>query len=185
MIMRQESANWVFEPAHCKIGFSVRHFGIAETEGFFRKFTGAVRNEKTDFSDAVVDITIDAASIDTQDDGRDQHLRSAEFLNTDQFPAIRFQTSKTEPAGGGKYKMHGELTITGTTKPIVLDIEFGGIIEKDPFGYTKAGFLVTGAINRKEWGISWNRILDMGGVAVGETVYVKCHIELLKTQKIQ
>ncbi|HVU54528.1 MAG TPA: YceI family protein [Puia sp.] len=180
--MEQQKVSWVFEPSHCKLGFSVRHFGISETEGLFGKFTGSIsRGEKINFSDAGVDLTVDVASIDTRDKTRDAHLLSADFLNVEKFPAIHFKSTGTEVIGKDHYRMLGNLTMMGITKPISLDVEFGGIIEKDPFGNTKAGFFVTGKINRKDWGITWNAALDQGGVAVSETVKISCHIELLRT----
>jgi polyisoprenoid-binding protein YceI len=178
--MVQQLEKWTFEPSHCKIGFSVKHFGISETEGFFKKFEGRITSEKEDFSDARVDLVIDVNSIDTQDATRDGHLKSADFFNAEHFPTIRFQSSAMEVIAENQYKMSGDLTMAGITKPVVLDVDFGGVVQKDPFGNTKAGFLVEGKINRKDWGINWNKTLDFGGVAVGEMVKIKCNIELLK-----
>ena len=178
--MIQEGVKWTFEPSHCTIGFSVRHFGIAETEGHFNKFEGTVQIDNNDFSDAQVELTIDVSSIDTHDAQRDGHLQSADFFNAGEFPTIHFQSTKTEAVTANQYQILGDLTMVGITKPVVMNVEYNGIVEKDPFGNTKAGFLIEGKINRKEWGINWNRSLDFGGVAVGETVKIKCHIELLK-----
>jgi polyisoprenoid-binding protein YceI len=179
--MIQEAVKWTFEPSHCKIGFSVRHFGITETEGFFKKFEGTINNEKEDFLDAKVELTIDVNSIDTQDESRDGHLKSVDFFNAEQFPTIHFKSTSLEVVEANQYKMHGDLTMVDIIKPVTLDVEFGGIVEKDPFGNTKAGFFIEGKINRKDWNITWNKTLDFGGVAVGETVKIKCHIELLKS----
>jgi len=178
--MVQEGVKWIFEPSHCKIGFSVRHFGISETEGYFKKFEGTIETEKEDFSDAQVALEIDASSIDTQDAQRDAHLRSADFLNAEKFPAIRFMSTRTERVSPTQYKMFGDLTLAGVTKPVAMDVEYNGIVQRDPFGNTKAGFLIEGKINRKDWGINWNAALDFGGVAVAETVKIKCHVELLR-----
>jgi polyisoprenoid-binding protein YceI len=179
--MIQEAVKWAFEPAHCKIGFSTRHFGISETEGFFKKFDGTISTEKEDFSDAEVELSIDVNSIDTQDEGRDGHSKSADFFNAEQFPNIHFKSTRMEVVNANEYKMYGDLTMLGITKQIPLNVEFGGIVERDPFGNTKAGFFIGGKINRKDWGIVWNKSLDFGGVAVGEIVKIKCHIELLKS----
>jgi polyisoprenoid-binding protein YceI len=179
--MIHEAVKWIFEPSHCKIGFSVRHFGITETEGWFNKFAGTIQSEEEDFSDARVEFSIDANSIDTQDAQRDGHLRSVDFFNSEQFPTIHFQSTAMELVRNHQYKMHGGLTMAGITKPVVLNVEFNGIVKRDPFGNTKAGFFIGGVINRKDWGINWNAVLDFGGLAVGETVKIKCHIELLKT----
>lgn len=171
---------WAFEPSHCKIGFSIRHFGITDTEGFFRTYQGTVTSEKEDFSDASVELLIDLNSIDTQDAQRDAHLKSADFFNTSQFPAMHFKSTSMEKHSNGFYQMTGGLTFLGVTHPVSLDVEFGGIVPKDPFGHTKAGFILEGKINRKDWGLSWNRSLDVGGFAVGDTVKIRCNIELIK-----
>ncbi|TAE46799.1 MAG: polyisoprenoid-binding protein [Cytophagales bacterium] len=177
----QQHIKWDFEPSHCKIGFSVRHFGISETEGFFHTYQGTITNDKEDFSDVQVDFTIDVNSIDTQNKGRDEHLKSVDFFDAEQFPTIHFKSTSIQIVEPNQYKMFGDLTMKSITKSIVIDVEFGGIVEKDPFGNTKAGFFVEGKINRKDWGITWNKSLDFGGVAVGETVKIKCNIELLKS----
>ncbi|MBS1661836.1 MAG: YceI family protein [Bacteroidetes bacterium] len=178
--MVEQKVKWIFEPAHCKIGFSVRHFGISETEGFFRNFEGSIDTDRSDFSDAAVELSIDASSVDTQEKNRDVHLASADFLHAERFPTIHFKSTKIDVLEKGQYSMWGDLTMLGITKAIVLDVEYAGIVERDPFGNTKAGFYVSGKINRKDWGITWNAALDFGGVAVGEMVKISCHIELLK-----
>lgn len=176
----QHTAKWAYDFSHSKIGFSVRHFGITETDGYFRKFQGSVTSEKEDFSDLLVELNIDVNSIDTNDSQRDGHLKSGDFFETDKFPVIVFKSSKLEKTEGNNYKMYGDLTIKGITRPIVLDMEFSGVVPKDPFGNTKAGFLISGKINRKDWGIVWNAALDHGGVAVSEAVKISCPIQLLK-----
>lgn len=179
--MIKEAVKWIFEPSHCKIGFSVRHFGITETEGHFNKFEGVVYSDTDDFSDAQVELTVDANSVDTQDAQRDGHLKSADFFNAEKFPTIHFQSTGMEIEGSNQYKMFGNLTMAGITKPVAMDVEYNGIVKRDPFGNTKAGFFIEGKINRKEWGINWNTALDFGGVAVGETIKIKCNVELLKS----
>jgi polyisoprenoid-binding protein YceI len=179
--MIREAVKWIFEPTHCKIGFSVKHFGITETEGHFKRFEGTIESVNEDFSDARVELTIDVNSLDTQDEQRDDHLRSADFFDVDKFPVIHFQSTGTEVVRANQYKMFGELSMVGITKPVVLDVQHTGIVKRDPFGNTKAGFLIQGQINRKDWGINWNAVLDFGGVAVGETVNIRCHVELLRS----
>lgn len=176
----QQTAKWAYDFSHSKIGFSVRHFGITETDGYFRKFQGSAASEKEDFSDLQVELIIDVDSIDTNDSQRDGHLKSGDFFESDKFPEMIFRSSKLERTEDTNYKMYGDLTIKGITKPIVLDMEFSGLVPKDPFGNTKAGFLIFGKINRKDWGITWNAALDHGGVAVSETVKISCPIQLLK-----
>ena len=147
----QQAAKWVYDFSHSKIGFSVRHFGITETDGQFRKFEGIALSEKEDFSDLQVDLTVDMDSLDTNDSQRDFHVKSGDFFETDKFPEMKFKSTKLELVSKDNYKMYGDLTIKGITNPIALDMEFGGIVPKDPFGNTKAGFFVSGKINRKDW----------------------------------
>lgn len=179
MIQEQK---WAIDFSHSKIGFTVRHFGITETEGQFRKFKGKIINEKDDFSDVQVDVTIDVNSIDTNDTQRDGHLLSADFFEAEKFPNIQFKSNKIETVSKDNYKLFGDLTIRGVSKAIQLNVEFAGIVPKDPFGNIKAGLFVSGKINRKEFGITWNKVLDHGGVAVSEIVKFNIPIQLLKLQ---
>ena len=176
----EQVAKWVYDFSHSKIGFSVRHFGISETEGQFKKFEGIASSEKDDFSDLQVELKIDMDSIDTNDIQRDVHLKSGDFFEAERFPAMTFRSTSLERVAEDNFKMYGDLTIKGITNPITLDMEFAGIVPKDPFGNTKAGFLVAGKINRKDWGIIWNAALDHGGMAVSDTVKIFCPIELLR-----
>lgn len=178
--MTQELTKWVFEPAHCKIGFAVTHFGITETEGHFSKFDGTVDAQADDFSDAQITMHIDVSSVDTLDKQRDGHLLSADFFHAEKYPTMTFISNGMRPLAKNKYDMAGTLTLLGISKPVELDVEFRGIVPRDPFGYTKAGFRATGSINRKDWGMTWNNVLDFGGLAVGENVMISCQIELLK-----
>lgn len=176
----QKTAKWVYDFSHSKIGFSVRHFGITETDGCFKKFEGTVLSKEEGFSDLQVEITVDMNSIDTNDSQRDAHLKSADFFETSKFPVMHFKSTGLEFVSKDHYRMLGDLTIKDLIKPIVLDLEFTGIVPKDPFGNTKAGFFLSGKINRKDWGITWNTALDHGGVAVSEIVKISCPVQLLK-----
>ena len=178
--MTQTLNHWVFEPTHCKIGFSVTHFGITETEGHFNKFGGTIEAEADDFSDAKVVMKVDVGSIDTLDKQRDGHLLSADFFQAEQHPEMTFVSTGMRVIEPRKYKMAGNLTLLGISKPIELDVEFKGIVPKDPFGNTKAGFRAAGVINRKDWGMTWNNVMDFGGLAVGNEVRINCQIELQK-----
>jgi len=177
----QEQAKWVIDPSHTKIGFSVRHFGITETDGFFRNFTGNVNATKDDFSDLAVDLTVQVDSIDTNDAQRDTHLKADDFFNAEKFPEMKFASTKLEAtASANEYKLHGNLGIRDITKPVVFDLEFAGIVPKDPFGNTKAGFFVSGAINRQDFGLSFNVLLGTGNLAVSDKVKIKIPVQLLK-----
>ena len=177
-----QTPTWTFEKSHCKIGFSIAHFGISETEGQFRKFDGNITTSKSDFSDAKFTMTIDVNSIDTDDSKRDEHLKSADFFDATQYPTITFVSQSFKKTGNNKYQLTGSLTMHGVTKKITLNAVYGGTVLKDPFGNTKAGFKFTGKINRKDWGLTWNKTMDAGGVAVGNEVTITCNVEFLKSK---
>jgi polyisoprenoid-binding protein YceI len=177
----QEQAKWVLDQSHTKVGFSVRHFGISETDGFFKEYTGHVKSVKDDFSDLEVDVTVQIDSIDTNDAQRDAHLKTDDFFNVKKFPTMRFKSSKIETTShANEYKMHGELTIRDVTKAVVFDLEFAGLVPKDPFGNTKAGFFILGSINRQDFGLSFNVLLGTGNVAVSDKVKITIPVQLLK-----
>ena len=177
----QDQAKWVIDPSHTKIGFSVRHFGISEVDGFFRNFIGSVQTQKEDFSDLEVNLTVQTGSIDTNDVQRDAHLKANDFFNAEKFPEMKFESTKIEAtAQANEFKLHGNLTIREVTKPIIFDLEFAGIVPKDPFGNTKAGFFVSGAINRQDFGLSFNVLLGTGNLAVSDKVKINIPVQLLK-----
>ncbi len=178
----QETAKWVLDPSHTKVGFSVRHFGISETDGFFRNYIGIVKSEKEDFSDLEVSVTVQIDSIDTNDVQRDTHLKADDFFNAEKFPEMKFESTTLEKtATVNEYKMHGNLTIRDVTKPVVFDLEFAGVVPKDPFGNTKAGFFISGSINRQDFGLKFNVLLGTGNLAVSDKVKINIPVQLLKT----
>ena len=177
----QEQAKWVLDPSHTKVGFSVRHFGISETDGFFRNYAVNVKTEKEDFSDLQVSVAVQIDSIDTNDVQRDTHLKADDFFNAEKFPEMKFESTKLEPtATANEYKLHGNLTIRDVTKPVIFDMEFAGIVPKDPFGNTKAGFFVSGAINRQDFDLKFNVLLGTGNLAVSDKVKINIPVQLLK-----
>ncbi|MBX9853789.1 MAG: YceI family protein [Cytophagaceae bacterium] len=166
-------AKWTIDPVHSEIGFKVKHLMINNVKGHFKNFSGEA-DAAEDFKSPSITFTAEISSIDTGNEQRDQHLKSADFFNAEKNPQIRF-TGKKYEAG----KLEGDLTIGGITKPVKLDAEFGGIA-KDPWGNTKAGFTVTGKINRKDWGINWNAALETGGFLVSDDVTINCEVQLTK-----
>lgn len=177
----QQTTKWVFDPSHTKIGFSVRHLGITETDGFFRNFTGSVLSEKDDFSDLQVNITVQINSIDTNDVQRDAHLMADDFFYAQKFPEMKFKSTKVERKGhSDEFNLHGDLTIRDITKPVVFNLEFTGLVPKDPFGNTKAGFFVSGVINRQDFGLLFNVLLGTGDLAVSDKVKISIPVQLLK-----
>ncbi len=170
---------WVIDRSHSEIEFKVRHLMISYVKGCFKVFDATVYTRGNDFSSAQVSLWVDASSIDTGDPKRNEHLKSSEFFDVNTHTEITFNSIVAEKAQSNEFELVGDLTIKGITKRIKLDVEFGGII-KDPWGNEKAGFTVTGKINRKEWGLNWNSRLEAGGVLVGEDVTIHCDIELVR-----
>lgn len=173
------NSSWAFDSSHSRIGFSVIHFGITQTDGYFKKFSGKVRSYREDFSDVHAEVAIEAGSIETNDTQRDTHLKSPDFFEVEKFPLISFKSTSIMKVDAKAYQLSGDLTIRDITKPVSFNLEFNGIVPRDPFGHTKAGFLLTGKIDRKDWGITWNVALDHGGVAVSNEVKIYCPIQLM------
>lgn len=167
-------ATWNLDAAHSEAGFKVKHLMINNVKGQFKSFQVEVNSSSDDFKSSSIAFTADVSSIDTANEQRDQHLQSADFFDAEKFPQIKFQST----AYNGSV-LEGNLTIKDVTKPVKLEVEFGGIA-KDPWGNTKAGFTVSGKINRKDWGLNWNAALETGGVLVSEEVTVMAEIQLIK-----
>jgi polyisoprenoid-binding protein YceI len=151
---------------------------FAKVRGRFGAYSGTVKLDDADLTQSTLEVEIDAASIDTGVADRDQHLRSADFLDTANHPKLRFVSKKIERQGSG-YRVHGELTIRDVTRPVTLDAEYGGQA-KDPWGNQRAGFTATTTIERSDFGLKWNQALEAGGVLVGERVEVELEVELVK-----
>jgi polyisoprenoid-binding protein YceI len=170
---------WSLDPTHSEIRYKVKHLMISTVTGQFKKFALEGETETDDFNTAKkIAFTADIDSIDTNNEQRDAHLKSADFFNAAQHPQITFSGNKYE-GDGENGKLSGDLTIAGITKPIVLNVEFGGIIV-DPYGQTKAGFTVTGKISRKDFGITYNAALETGGVMLGDEIKINAEIQLIK-----
>ena len=168
--VQAQTTTWVVDGQHAKIGFSVSHFGISETEGKFTRFDGKVLSDKPDFSDAKIDMFIDVKSINTEDEQRDKHLKSPDFFDAEKFPSIVFKGKSLRAVGKNHYKLTGDFTMHGITHEVVLDAVYRGTVPKDPFGNTKAGFSISGSIDRTAWGLKWNGTLAAGGLLVGNDV---------------
>jgi polyisoprenoid-binding protein YceI len=174
------AATWQIDPDHAFVEFKVRHLMVSSVKGVFTKLNGTVEADDADLSRASVNVTIDTASIDTNIAKRDDHLRSPDFLDAAKYPTMTF-TSKRVIADGGKVdKVIGDLTIRGTTREVTLDVaEFTPAI-KDPWGNIRRGATATTVINRKDFGLTWNALLESGGVAVGDEVKIALDIELIR-----
>jgi len=166
--------------SHTQAGFAVKHLLISTVRGEFGKTEGVIVYDEANPSKSSVEATIDAASIDTRDAKRDEHLRNPDFLDTAKHPTVTFTSSKIEKVADGQYKVTGDLTLRGVTKPVVLTVEGSPTPVRDPFGNTKLGGSATTRINRQDFGIAWSKSLDAGGLVVGDTVDITIDLELTK-----
>jgi polyisoprenoid-binding protein YceI len=170
---------WKIDPAHSEIQFKVKHLMITTVTGYFKEFDLEVETAGDDFTTASrIEFTANINSIDTNNQQRDTHLKSADFFDVANHSQLKFIGKKYE-ANGDEAKLYGDLTIRGTTKPLTLNVEFGGIVI-DPYGQTKAGFTVSGKISRKEFGLIWNAVTEAGQVVVSDEIRIHCEIQLVK-----
>ena len=174
------AAPWEFDPAHTGVQFKVRHLMVSSVRGDFEKVSGKVVYDESDVTKSTADITIEAASINTRVAKRDEHLRSPDFLDVAKYPTITYKSKKVEKAGDGKLKMTGDLTIKGVTREAVLDIEGPTPAIKDMQGNTRVGGSATTKINRKDFGLTWNKALETGGVVVGDEVDITIDVEIYR-----
>jgi polyisoprenoid-binding protein YceI len=170
---------WTGDNSHSTVGFSVDHMVISETEGEFNSYTVSAKSDKEDFSDATFNVSIDINSIDTRDEKRDDHLKAEDFLDAAKYPKMTFVSTKLKKVKGNKYELHGNLTLKGITKAVVFNAKYGGTIT-DPWGNTRAGFKITGEIDRQDFGVSFNGTMEAGGLLVGNEVRIVANIELIK-----
>lgn len=176
----QEKTKWTIDPSHSKIGFKVKHLMISNVPGNFMEFEGQVTTDENDFSTAVISASLNSASVNTEIADRDTHLKSADFFDVIKYPKIIFEGRGLRDLGNDMYELTGDLVIKGISKQVVLSVEYGGLIT-DPWGNQKAGFSISGKINRKDWGLTWNTALETGGVLLDEEVKIACDVELIKT----
>lgn len=174
------AAAWEFDPAHTGVQFKVRHLMVASVRGNFEKVSGKIVYDEADVTKSSADITIDAASINTRVAKRDEDLRSPNFLDVAKHPAITFKSKRVEKSGNGTLKMTGDLTIRGVTKEVTLAVEGPTPAIKDPMGNSRVGGQASTKINRKDFGLVWNRTLETGGVAVGDEVEITIDVEIYR-----
>lgn len=173
-----EKAVWNLDKSHSKLQFSARHLIISEVTGHFNNFDVAVK-AGDDFLDSEVEVTIDSKSIDTGITDRDNHLKSPDFFDVENYPKITFKSTKVEKVDDETYKLYGDFTIRNITKPVVLDVTYGGTI-KDPWGLTRAGFKIQSKINRFDYDLKWNALLETGGAVVSKNINIVCDVEFTK-----
>lgn len=168
---------WELDKSHTNIEFNVTHLVISEVNGNFREFDGWVRSNSDDFEGAEIEFTAQVGSIHTDNEQRDNHLKSDDFFNVETYPALKFSGILVKE--NGKYQLKGEMTIRDITNPVVFDVKYNGKIT-DPWGNEKAGFKIMGNINRFDYGLKWNTMMEAGGAVVGENVDIICNVELQK-----
>lgn len=176
------ASSWKIDSAHSDVGFKVRHLMVSNVKGSFNKYTGIVDLHETDITKSKVDVTIDVNSINTNELKRDEHLRSADFFDAAKFPTITFVSKKWSSAANGSLKVAGNLTIHGITREVVLNVEPFSQEIKDPWGNIRRGTSASANINRHDFGLTWNKALDAGGVMIGDEVSIQLEVELVKVQ---
>jgi polyisoprenoid-binding protein YceI len=173
------TGTWDIDPAHTRLGFAARHAMVATVRGGFDVFSGTIVIDQANPAASSAEVEVDAASISTGNEQRDGHLRSAEFLDVEQYPTLTFRSTGAEKVDEDTYKLHGTLTIKGEARPVTLELDFQGS-SGDPFGNTRAGFEGKTTINRKDWGLSWNVAIEGGGILVGEKVKIELDVSAIK-----
>ena len=167
---------WSVDNAHSNVNFTVTHLVISEVEGHFKSFTGTIESTKPDFTDSKIDFTVDVASINTDNDMRDKHLKSDDFFNAEKFPKMTFKSVSFKKINDKKYELSGDLTIRDVTKRVKFDVTYGGTV-KDGYGNTKAGFKATATINRYDYHLKWNSVTEAGGAVVGPDVTIQLNLQ--------
>ncbi|MDP4197691.1 MAG: YceI family protein [Bacteroidota bacterium] len=173
------STAWSLDPAHSRLEFSAKHMVISSVKGHFDSYNVNVHTDGDDFKTAEIEVTIDAGSINTGNKDRDNHLKSDDFFNAEKYPAMTFKASLVRQIDEEHYTVVGYLTIRGISKPIELDVEYGGTVN-DPWGNTRTGFSLRGSIDRFDYDLKWNALMDTGGAIVGKTIKISGDIELVK-----
>lgn len=171
--------SWKIDNAHSLVEFSVRHMMISTVRGRFERFSGTVEFNENDPAASSVDVQIEAASINTNEPQRDNHLRSADFFEAETYPNLTFKSTRVEKVDENNGRIYGELTIRNVTRPVVLETEYNGQA-KSPWGSTSAGFTANTKINRKDWNLVWNQALETGGVLVGDEIKIHIELEIVK-----
>jgi len=174
------TSTWKIDPQHSAAQFSVRHMAISTVRGGFSKVNGTVILDDQDVTKSTVDVIIDVSTVDTREPGRDKDLRSDHFFDVEHFPTMTFKSKKVEQVAPGRLRVTGDLTIRGTTKEVVLDVDGPTAPVKDPWGNQRAAANATTKINRQDFGVKWNATLDNGGVVVGDDVNINIDAEMTK-----
>tara|TARA_R110002051_G_scaffold75791_1_gene137777 strand:+ start:8540 stop:9070 length:531 start_codon:yes stop_codon:yes gene_type:complete len=173
------TTKWIIDPSHSEIGFKVKHMMFTNVSGKFQEFEASAETEDGFFTNTIFEFTATSKSITTGNTDRDAHLVSGDFFDVENHPTVQFKSNSYSKIADGAYQLIGDLTLRGVTKSVTLDVEFHGTAN-DPWGNEKAGFGMTGKINRKEWGLNWNSALETGGVLVGEEIKLNIELQFIK-----
>lgn len=176
--MESQKIKWVLDPLHSEVHFRVKHLVISTVTGTFKSFEGSMETENADFQNASIEFALDINSIDTNQEQRDAHLKSADFFDAEQFPKLSFK-STSFVKNGDDYELYGDLTIKNVTKPVKLNVEYGGAA-LDFYGNEKAGFEISGKISRKEFGLTWDGITEAGAIVVGDDIKLDINVQFAK-----
>ncbi len=172
-------SKWLVDPAHSEVHFKIKHLVISTVSGSFKKFEGKMESSNDDFTDAKINFTINSSSVDTNSEQRDGHLKSDDFFNAEKFPEIKFVSTSIAKKSEDEYLLKGDLIIRDVKKPVELEVEYGGQT-KDLYGQQKAGFDVTGKIDRQEFGLKWSAVTEVGGLVVSNDVKLNMSIQFTK-----
>lgn len=172
--------SWSIDPEHSNLGFKIRHMMVSNVKGNFPAFTGTVQIDDRDITRSKVEVSIETASINTNIKKRDADLRSPNFFDVGKYPLMTYVSTKVEKAGEGKLRVTGNLTLHGITREVVLDVEGPSAAFKDPWGNIRRGAAATTRINRKDFGLTWNAVIERGGVLVGDEVAIELELEMIK-----
>ncbi len=170
---------WKFDKSHTNIGFNVTYLVISEVDGYFKSYDGSVTTKDDNFENAKIEFTIDAASINTDNEKRDNHLKSDDFFNAEKYPKLTFKSASMKKTGKNTYKLAGDMTIRDKTRKVELAVKYNGMAQ-DPYGNTRAGFKITGELNRFDYDLKWNSITEAGGAVVGKDVRLNLNVQLIK-----
>ena len=173
------ATKWILDPTHSELGFKIKHLMISNVSGSFKAFQAEVETEDEDFTTAQISLTAEMASIFTNNEQRDTHLRTSDFFEVENYPELRFTSTKVERTDSDTFTVYGQLTLKGVTKPVTLNVEYSGVT-KDPCGGERAGFIVTGKIRRSDYGVNFNATMETGGVVLGEEVKINSELQLVK-----
>jgi polyisoprenoid-binding protein YceI len=174
------ASTWNIDPVHSVAEFKVKHMMISNVKGQFTALQGTLTHSEKSVTESHVEVTIDAASVNTRDPQRDAHLKSADFFDVEKFPTLTFKSTRISQVGDGELSMSGDLTLHGVTRPVVFTVEGPTASGKDPWGNIRMGASATTKINRKDFGLTWNAALETGGILVGEEVTITLDVQFIK-----